>query len=298
MCQAAPSRRFGFLCLFAFLGGCAWNAAGETGCQLAAEPRPLPEALHESSGVASSRIHPGVIWTHNDGVEPFLYALNEEGELLARITVSGAGMWDWEDLSAGACPSGSCLYLADTGDNQEVRPKTQLIRVSEPEGLHTDTVLSAEVFPMALPDGPRDIEAVFVLPGEEVFFISKGRAHPLTVYRYPKPLRQNEVVVLEEVQLLSDASRPIPSQVTGADASPDGRLVVVRTYEAMAFFDVHDGRLVPREGGRVVLRTLEEPQGEGVAIGPEGRVLLTTESGNFGGLAALRTLHCREEPEG
>lgn len=286
--------RLGFFLLFTTLGGCAWNAAGDTGCELAGQPHLLPETLHESSGVAASRIHSGVIWTHNDGGGPFLFALDEEGSLLARIPFAGADLWDWEDLSVGDCPSGSCLYLADTGDNEEVRRGIQLIRLPEPGVLDADAELVAEVFPMILPDGPRDVEALFVLPGEEVFVVSKGRADPLTVYRYPPPLRPGEQVTLEEVQHLSDGSMSIPAQITGADASPEGDLVVLRTYEALFFYRVDGGTLVPMDGGRVTLRTLEEPQGEGVGIGPGGQILLTTEAGNFGGLAALRVLRCQK----
>lgn len=285
--------RLGFFLLFTTLGGCAWNAAGDTGCELAGQPHSLPEALHESSGVAASRVHSGVVWTHNDGTGPFLFALDEEGSLLARIPFSGADLRDWEDLSVGDCPSGSCIYLADTGDNEEVRQGIQLIRMPEPGVLDADTELVAEVFPIALPDGPRDVEALFVLPGEEVFLVSKGRADPLTVYRYPPPLRPGEQVTLEEVQHLSDGSMSIPAQITGADASPEGDLVVLRTYQALFFYRVDGGTLVPVDGGRVTLRTLEEPQGEGVGIGPGGQILLTTEAGNFGGLAALRVLRCR-----
>jgi hypothetical protein len=152
--------------------------------------------------------------------------------------------------------------------------------------------MEAEVFPFSLPDGPRDIEAIFVLPGEEVFFVSKGRRDPITVYRYPLPLRPEETVTLEAVQTLSEGSMAIPAQITGADASTDGRLVVLRSYEALFFYRVDDGRLQPMEDGRVALGTLQEPQGEGVAFGTDSRILLTSESGMFGGVGGIREMEC------
>lgn len=286
--------RIPLLAILLVTGGCAWNAAGRTGCQPVAPPFPLPHGLEESSGVASSRIRPGILWTHNDGGAPFLYALDLDGHLRARIPFQGPRARDIEDIAMGECPFVSCLYLADTGDNQEVRSQAQLLRIPEPHSLDEPETLEAEAFPFSLPDGPRDIEAVFVLPGENIYFVSKGRQDPIAVYRYPAPLRSGEVVTLETVQTLSDGSRPIPSQVTGADASPDGRLVVVRSYEALVFYRVQAGRLIPLDGGRVALGTLHEPQGEGVGFGSGARVLLTTEGGNFGGVAALRVLECRE----
>lgn len=271
--------------------GCPWNAAGTTGCRPLGPPVALPEALHESSGIAQSLIHPGVLWTHNDGREPILHALNQEGHLLATLRVEGARMRDWEDLAISPCDGGSCIYLADTGDNLEGRPQIQLLRLHEPDVLE-DGSREAQVFPMVLPQGPRDIEAIFILPGEEVHLVTKGRNHANTVYRYPPPLRSGEVVTLEEVQTLSEGAMSIPAQVTGAGASQDGRMVVIRTYQDLTFYRVEEGILVPMDGGRVNLRTLEEPQGEGVAFGRDGYLFLTTEAGNFGGVAALRVLEC------
>ena len=283
-----------FLLLLSLTGACAWNAAGRTGCSTVVPPYPLPDGLEESSGVALSRIHPGVFWSHNDGDVSVLYALNAEGQLLGLVPFGAPRVSDLEDLATGECPQGSCLYLADTGDNQEVRPQLQLLRLPEPGSLDRPRVMEAEVFPFTLPDGPRDIEAIFVLPGEEVFFISKGRRDPITVYRYPGPLRPEETVRLEAVQTLSQGSMPIPAQITGADASTDGRLVVLRSYEALFFYRVEDGRLQPVEGGRVALGTLQEPQGEGVAFGTDSRILLTSESGVFGGVGGIRELECRD----
>lgn len=271
--------------------GCPWNAAGTTGCKPVGNPSPLPEVIHESSGIAPSLTLPGVLWTHNDGPAPTLYAVNEDGKLLATIPVSGTRMRDWEDLATGPCEGGSCLYLADTGDNTEVRPRLQLLRIQEPGSLE-DSPLEAQAFPVVLPDGPRDIEAIFVLPGEQIHLVTKGRNHANTVYRYPPPLRPGEAVTLQEIQTLSDGPMSIPAQVTGADASPDGKLVVVRSYRDMTFYRVEEGLLVPLSGGTVALRTLQEPQGEGVAFGAGDRLFLTTEAGNFGGVAAIRILEC------
>lgn len=292
--RAGPALLLGLL-PFALGARCAWSAAGQTGCQPMADPRPLPPELRESSGVTFGFLHPQVLWSHNDsGHPPVLVAMDGEGTLLGVFPLSPeAGNRDWEDIAAGPCGGGGCLYVADTGDNMEVRPGIVLLRIREPSTFDSGQVLPAERFVARLPQGPRDIESVFVLPDEQVFFITKGRNHPVTVYRYPPPLRPEVEVVLEEVQLLTEGPQTLPSQVTGADASRDGRYVVVRTYTSLTFYRSTGGRLTPIQGGKVDLRTLEEPQGEGVALGEQGRVALTTEGGNFGGIAALRLLRCR-----
>jgi hypothetical protein len=136
------------------------------------------------------------------------------------------------------------------------------------------------------------MESVFVLPGEEVFFVSKGRSHAVTLYRYPPPLRTGEIVTLEAVQTFSGGRLSIPKQVTGADASPDGSIVAIRSYESLHFFHVEKGRLVPVEGGQVALQTLNEAQGESVGLGPNGKVVLTSEAA-LGRGATMTILSCR-----
>ena len=242
--------------------------------------------------MAWSRVSPGVLWSHNDSDHgAILYAMDTLGNLLGTVPLRGAVNRDWEDISTGPCPAGFCLYVGDIGDNGEVRDRVTLYRV-EDTGSFDGTPRRAEAFPMVLPDGPRDMEALFVLPGEELYFITKGRNHPVTVYRYPPPLRAGETVTLEEVQTLTEGAVSIPSQVTGADATPDGWLVAVRTYESLTFYRMSRGRLVPLRGGRVDLRTLGEAQGEAVGIGPDGLVALTSEAGFLGRGAVLNILEC------
>jgi hypothetical protein len=93
-----------------------------------------------------------------------------------------------------------------------------------------------ERFPIRYPDGPQDAEALFVLPDTTVYIISKGRNGPITVYRYPPPLRAGERVLLEPVQQLSPGLVQLPDLVTGAAATPDGRTIAVRTYTHLQLY--------------------------------------------------------------
>ena len=272
-------------------GSCGWNAAGMTGCQPSGQAVGLPRVLRESSGVAWSRVQPGVLFSHNDGGhEGSIYVLDGEGSLLSELPLRGVRNRDWEDIATGECGDDACIYVADIGDNAEVRDQIVLYRVRDP-GVYLGTRLDAEAFPMTLPDGPRDMEAVFVLPGEEVFFVSKGRSDAVTLYRYPPPLRAGETVTLEAVQTLTNDRLPIPQQVTGSDASVDGSIIAIRTYESLSFFRMVDGRLEDMDGGRVALRTLNEAQGEAVGLGPSGQIVLTSEA-SMGRGASMRFLTC------
>ena len=179
-------------------------------------------------------------------------------------------MRDWEDLELSECDEGFCLYVADVGDNEARRSRVQLYRLAEPDP-HADTVASAETLTVSFPDGPRDVEALFILPGERIHLVVKGRAHPVAVFRYPGVPRADNDVILEEVQRLSDGPRSIPRQVTGASASLDGRTVVIRTYETLGFFQVVSDSLVPLEQGATLnLRPALRGAGRGSGSGARG----------------------------
>src|SRR5687768_9930101 len=100
-------------------------------CSAASLVARLPE-IHEASGLALSRRHNGVLWTHNDSGKPMLYAVGVDGQMRARVAVTGAQVDDWEAVATGSCPQGSCVYIGDIGDNKEARQSITVYRVPEP----------------------------------------------------------------------------------------------------------------------------------------------------------------------
>ena len=272
--------------------GCGPLATSGPGCAPVGMPTPFPDELNESSGVAVSLRHADIYWTHNDA-EPVLFAVSGQGDIVGRFPLSQR-VRDWEDLAVSTClQGGSCLYFADLGDNYEERSDIKIFRAQEPDPTTSDTI-RVTAFPVVLPDGPRDIEALLVLPGERILVVTKGRNHPITVYRYPPPLRP-DTVVLEEVQQLSERARIFPRQVTGGAVAPRGGLVALRTYESLQFYTLDGDTLVVAEHGLVNLRTLREPQGEAVGLGLDGHVVLTSEGGPGGGPGSISKLRCRLE---
>ncbi|XP_062591880.1 uncharacterized protein LOC134253375 [Saccostrea cucullata] len=77
--------------------------------------------INEASGLAASRLHPGVLYTHNDsGDRARIFAVDSEGGgTLAVYDIPSAAHHDWEDMAVGVCPSGSgsCIYIGDVGGN-------------------------------------------------------------------------------------------------------------------------------------------------------------------------------------
>lgn len=291
-------RVMGFALLLVGLPACA-PAASNLVCT-AGPGRPLEtEEVDESSGVVWSRSHPSLLWTVDDGPAGTLFLVDTLGTEVRRFeTDGGRRLRDVETLAAGSCGDDWCIYLGDVGDNGERRNTVAIHRVREPAPGAEDETLKREAFRIRYPDGPRDVEAMFIVPDRGIHLVSKGRSAPPTVYRYPGILTPDSTVTLERVQTLGSGARSRRDMVTGATWVPGTDRVLIRTYSELQAFRMIDGRLVPVPDGVLSLGPLQEPQGEAVAADAEGRVVLTTEGGPFRDRAALHLLRCQlsEDP--
>lgn len=270
------------------LAAAGWALAAQAGttragadmCTVATRPAPVRD-LPEGSGVALSRRTPGMLWAHNDSGPPLLLALDSSGVIRGRVQVTGARVDDWEDVSVGPCAQGSCLYIADIGDNNRSRQRITVYRVPEPQASDAMT-RPAEAFDAVYPDGPHDAEALFVTSADDLFVVTKAAAGETVLYRFPKPLRPGSPARLEAI-----AKLPLP-RVTGAAASPDGAWVAIRTNDDLYFYPARDLLSGSAAGPRrFSLRGVGEMQGEGVTLGPDGSVYLVGE-GRPGTVATLR----------
>jgi hypothetical protein len=270
------------------------NTAGPSAeiCTAAGPPRPLDAEIHESSGVAVSRAHGGLFWTHNDSGDPLLYAVDAEGRTAGRVRITGAQVEDWEDVALAPCPAGGdCLYVADIGDNDAERPSITVYRVPEPAP-NASASAPAEAIRLRYPDGAHDAEAMFVLDGA-IHVVTKGESGPIAVYRAPSSAAPGAETTLERIRQLTGDKVQRPERITAADASPDGRWVVLRTLESASIYPAAplagSGELAPR---RIDLKGLNEEQGEGIGFGPDGSLVLTSEGGKKDKAATFARLRC------
>jgi hypothetical protein len=253
----------------------------------------LPE-VHEASGLALSRRHTGVLWTHNDSGRPMLYAVGVDGRLRARVAVTGAQVDDWEAVETGSCPHGSCVYIGDIGDNKEARQKITVYRVPEP-GLNEAATARAEAFSATYPEGPRDAEAFFVGTDGTLFIVTKGEGSPISVYRLPAGAAPGTTAPLEHVATLAGKGGK-NERITDADLTPDGKWVALRTLGRVEFHRIDAllrGGTGTDEPIEVDVSGLREPQGEGIAVGSDGTVFLAGESGDGVHGGTLARLSCK-----
>ncbi|MDF2739106.1 MAG: hypothetical protein K0S88_472 [Actinomycetia bacterium] len=222
--------------------------------------------IYESSGLALSRRHPAVLWTHNDsGDEPRLYAVGSEGRTLATLTLAGVEARDWEALAAGRDDRGRpALFVGDIGDNQGVWPEVSVYRVPEPARLR-DATVPAVRYRLRYADGSRDAEALLIDPRSNRLYVATKDVAGGALYRAPSRLRTDQVNVLLRVA-------KVPPVVTDGAFTPNGQAFVLRDYQA-AYVYAAPGRRVG---------SLELPlqfQGESITVTADGRSVLAGSEG-------------------
>lgn len=269
------------------------DTTGRLACRQDAAGVQLPNAVHESSGLALSA-GGDALWTHNDSGRPVLYLVGFDGRLRGQVMVTGARVTDWEDIAAGPCPgSGRCLFVGDIGDNQASRSRITIWRIPEPGPADAQS-MPAEALTAAYPEGAQDAEALFVLPDGAIYIVTKGETGPVAVYEMPRTARPGVVASLRRVTELNADRVNRRERITGAAASPDGQWLALRTLRAVSFYPT--GNLSARNLGAPLtqdLRALQEPQGEAVEFGRDGVIHLSSEGGQKETPASLSRLTCR-----
>lgn len=257
----------------------ALPASARTGpvCATFAAPvqrgRVQSDRLKEMSGLAASRLHPGVLWTHNDRgkTKAWIHALDVAGHHLSSWRLKGVDPLDLEDIAVGPCAaagpraSRSCVYLGDLGDNKHERDQVRVFRMFEPatvprpasdgEEPPKDKIGKRQIealgfrYPAASPeDGPAqaethpDAEAMAVLPDARIVVITKRQDGTAKVYRVaPDPASEVVATYLGRLDLRVPPGNPLGAKpATGADLSDDGRWLLVRTNTRLWLFDVGD----------------------------------------------------------
>ncbi len=153
--------------------------------------------------------------------------------MLATVKVSGFTPVDIEDIAAD---SDGNLYLANTGDNTEVRDEVEVVRLPEPAPGATKATVTAS-WRLRWPDTPRDAESL-VIHGGYGWLVARirndGEASSLVRFRLDAP------GTVQTLEYLGDL--PVFDPVAGADLTPDGAQFAVTTKKGAYVWRV-DGDL-------------------------------------------------------
>lgn len=218
--------------------------------------------ISESSALALSSTHPGLVYTTNDsGHAPTVFVLNDRnGQLVGRTRLTGLHAIDIEALCAS---SDGSLYVGDIGDNNGTRPHIRIYRLPQP-GVGHHKVTPRKLI-LSYPHGKHDAESMlYDTTTGRVYVISKevfGK-----VYASPPQVFNGRRATLHVVA-------PAPPVATDAAWLDHGRYVVIRGYSSAvvdAFPSFHQLAHFPLPPQRQGESVTEAPGGGAIWVGSEG----------------------------
>ncbi|WP_066947253.1 hypothetical protein [Streptomyces lushanensis] len=221
----------------------------------------------ESSGLAASRRHPGIYWTHNDSDDgPYVFAVDSRtGETVATITLEGVG--EPRDVEAISLGSDGNVYVGDIGDNLDGSwDHVWIYRFPEPAALKDMTVRATQ-FTVKYADGPRNAEALMVDPGTGRVYIASKNDNGGGLYEGPARLTPSGTNVFRRIG-------EVPWVTDGA-FSPDGTELVLRSYFSARAYAWKNGRL----GEDHAVHAPFQGQAESVTYTADGSALMFGSEG-------------------
>lgn len=237
--------------------------------------------LKEASGVAASRVQPGVLYTHNDSASvPTLVAISTEGNHLATFPLSGFATGDFEDIAVGPGPDPdlSYVYLGDIGDNRINRSQIIVYRLPEPwvdlawaANPISDNPGGVESFQLQYPDQAHDAETLLVDPIDRQLFVLTKESGTSQIYKIGL-----DSLFPDQINTLEWVGRIPFHQASGGDISADGRQIVIRQEDFARWWDRPEGMPVEQafQDGMTAFAPVvgrpTEPNGEAAGFSTDG----------------------------
>jgi hypothetical protein len=194
----------------------------------------LPDSIPESSGLEIAQQGKS-FWTHGDGgCKKKLYEINQQGEVLSVLSLKKLSNIDWEDI---AKDDQGNLYIADIGNNRNIRKNLYIFKINVNEKNSVDTIKFSypdqNSFPPSKEQMNFDCESIFWYK-DSLYLFSKNRGQKCVKF-YKLPDKGGEYVaeLFQEVYM--------NSMVTAADISPDNKMMALLTYGKIYFFKIGEG---------------------------------------------------------
>ena len=219
------------------------------------------DVIDEASGLAVSRDHSDVMYTHNDkGGQNRIFAVQiSSGVRLATFFINNVTNYDWEDLTYGPCvddcssgrscsstsppPGRYCIYISDTGDHHGDGSRNNVYMVREPAVLQDGARLDVVDTLMFSWEGP-DCETLMITPAGQLYVVSKVKQQKAKIAQLPMSAWGGPRVALDmsqtaEVDVITSHNDP-----QGGDISPDGTEMLLVFEEEVYYLFSADGDFV------------------------------------------------------
>lgn len=236
--------------------------------------------IEEASGMAFSRDHDGLIYTHNDsGGGRRVYVIDSLGKGMGVFKLKGVWNRDWEDIAVGPGPDPKLnyVYVGEIGDNQLKYTNIFIYRFPEPEQFLEAMEVEPEILKLSYPDGAKDAETLMVDPISKDIFILTKRDSLNILYKTTQEAFESKEAVLEKVMEL-----PFTMSVAG-DISVDGKEILIKNYFTVYYWKRNVNETIAQALARdpLILPYKPEPQGEAIGFHPNGKSYFTLSEKRF-----------------
>lgn len=211
--------------------------------------------INESSGLVD--LGALMVTTNDSGSASRLYAVDPRTGRTVGTTTYRADTVDVEALA----PAGrNAVWVGDIGDNRRVRKSVSVYRVA----VGRDRIVQRPVrYRLDYPRGSHDAESLFTDRSGRLHLITKSFTGGV-VYRAAKRLSRTRVNRLRPVGRVGELA-------TDAAVMPGGRHLLVRGYGLVGVYTLPG---LHRVASFALPR---QRQGEGISVGPGGRIRLSSE---------------------
>lgn len=233
------------------------------------------QEINEASGLTTSVVNEGMLWTHNDsGDKARIFLIDEYGKSKAEYSLVGINNRDWEDIASGPGPEDDqhYLYIGEIGDNLAQYNDKYIYRLKEPKwGTDGPTITEFDTISFKFPDGTRDAETLMVDPLTKDLYILSKREENIRIYRASYPQSTTGIITLEKLGTI-----PYFNTVS-ADITSDGKEILLKTYDNIYYWPRKDGNSITQTliSEPVVIPYNPEPQGEAIAWKKDGSGFFT-----------------------
>lgn len=245
------------------------------------------------AGIVQSAVHERAFYVCSGAfTEARFSAIDEGGGDLGSYSVASVANVGWEDIAVGPCPAGSCVYIADIGDQNGFRPVYAIHRIAEPSALEAgDHPVTAESLLFTYPDGGHDARALLVHPTTGVITVitrdpsGNGAAG---IYEIPSAFGGAPVTAMLKHQIAGGVGGGIGSGVTAGDVRADGKAILLRTRDGALEYPLKAKQSVADAialGSPCAAPTAAESDGQAIAWLRSGAGYVTIDRSGSGALS-------------
>jgi hypothetical protein len=262
--------------------------------------------IPEASGMAASLLVKDRLYHINDsGSSPSFVITNRKGQNPKRIDLDLDQWTDTEEIAVGQCPDrGTCVYIADIGDNKFKRESVFVHIIQESE-VNTKGRPAARTISLRYEDGKsHNAESFAVHPKGKAFILTKENPAELFYFNLDEIGESNELNLKKMGMIdlntwLEGTDRPKKIIPTSMAIRPDGKQISILTISAGLSIDLDLSTLSdsdPADINELIdkkniptskLPMIKLPQSEGITYINDGKSLLySSEIAESGGQTA------------